>query len=162
MTIIEVAVVVGVLAILTAMGFVFSDSVQLGAKDEQRLSDVESIGFALEDWYLQKTDSVGATYPSTVMINDANYSGVFELGGARLVTPTDTDNRSLYSVSSVGGHAPDLNTYLYEPIRNDGSLCTTAVFNSGTPASDYCVRFNIYYREEATGDVVIYPSVRQQ
>ena len=64
------------------------------------------------------------------------------------------------ATNPAGTDTPSLTQYVYQPLKADGSLCTASP--SSTVVANRCVRFFLYYKDTATGQVIKLKSVHQQ
>ena len=142
-TIIEVAVVVVVVAILASIAFVGGGRFLNLTKDQEQRADVSELSLKLERYYKYKNvSSIGHEYPSCAdLIKD--FSSI--VGGDSLKKEMIKCNRSDWA----GGNNGEL---LYEASNVDDGDCTKPA--SG-PVSDVvavtCVKYSIIYKEFSTG-----------
>lgn len=168
-TVVEIAVVITIMAILLVLGIGSYTSSQVNARDHERKTTANNIAQALERFYRSgNTTQSGTTYPSGsypaadlasnaaflssilpgLDRNSYNYS--FNTSPASsFLAPLTSDNPPQESVSTNVNNATTTANIVYQPIRWTGSAwapCTTA-------ASQECRRFKLYYRSEATNTV---------
>lgn len=148
------------MGILLILGVVNLSSTQANGRDAERRTDVETIGLQLETYYTSGTDGVGTTgtvnlntYPSTAIIITGQPADIIKQEVAilrdidvnSLKAPGQTDSSSLTAATNntqtTAGVSPQptVNQYVYQPIKNDGTLCT---------GTEECRKFNLYYRLE--------------
>lgn len=171
-TIVELVIVLTIMGILLAVAVVNINASQVNARDSERKSDIEAIGFALEAYYSNEDsassgiyDMSGDSYPATINLStDAHFKTAFPDIDPKSVRAPDvevTSPRSL--VPATNGTAttagvlpqPTINSYVYQPLRKDGTLCTQI-----TQKGD-CRRFNLYYRLEGDNSVQMVTSRHQ-
>lgn len=159
-TIIELIVVVTILTVVLVIGVVNMRSAGLVANDEERKTDVTNFAKALEDYYLygntSATDPYVSTppnqYPATVSfgspITSATIASLLpDLNQDNLKAPGITDVATTLKMASnntttTSGVLPTVinDTYVYQPIASDGTLCDSLAKN--------CRKFYIYYKLE--------------
>lgn len=160
-TIVELIIVIVIMAILLALAVVNLRSSQVGARDDERKTDVANIARSLEAFYDSGVNGVGqGSYPGVNHMADLN-----TIGGSDAILP-DIDPQSLRAPNVATGDPvsliaatnntetttgvtpqPTLNTYVYQALQTDGSLCLDHLT---TP----CRRFNLYYLQES--DTTVY------
>lgn len=164
-TIIELIVVITVLTIILVVGIVNLRSGGTIANDEERKTDVANFAKALEDYYLygntSATDPYVSTppnkYPATAdfgspitsatiatLLPDLNQDNVKAPG---ITDPANTLIMATNNTANTYGVTPQptINTYVYQPLASDGSLCALSVTN--------CRKFYIYYKLESDGAI---------
>lgn len=160
-TIVELIVVIVILGIIMSLAVVSVINSQVGARDTEREEDVQAIARQMESIYDDSTFGtvVLASYPGTLQIDwltneiqdgldkralyspSANNTGPFSLISA------STANENPGSITPKPG--PNNDIYVYQPLKADGSLCGS----TGIAAHEICVRFNLYYWNEANNEV---------
>lgn len=159
-TIAELIIVIAVMGILLTLGVVNLRGQQSSARDSERNLDVESIAQHLETYYTSGNDTNAAsgTYPSTDMTSSLDnllvYLRDLDLKSATAPTLTTENSEGSSLIAATNNMqtpttvTPTLTTpdmYVYQPLKNDGNLCTLT--------TESCVKFNLYYRlENATAD----------
>lgn len=169
-TIVELIVTIIILVIMTTLVVARLSSTQASGRDQERQIDIETIATGLETYY-ENGDPI-------LSIPRGNYPGAAQVQAARIKSPpfsefldgvsqknfeaperTLTDSFGIdtnYSSSPPGSNADgsysetqarDLLAdyhYLYQPLKRDNTFCV-----------DYtdCVKFNLYYIEEATDNL---------
>jgi len=168
-TIVELIITITIMGILLTLAVVNVSTTQVNARDDSRKSDIEAIASNLESYYIGGTDNstVYHTYPSlslignaaniTSYLRDANINS-FLTPGKTDVTQTflgSTNAGSLPSIQTAAGVTPQptADTYVYQPIASDGSVC-----QAGNTA---CRKFNLYYYLEGSHSVVKLTSKNQ-
>ena len=162
-TVIEVLVVIIVMAILLTLAVVNVRSTQVNARNTERITDVENTALRLESYYdgpASSSSGGGSRYPGT---NSITLSGLktlfpdFDLNNVRHPNNDDTSTIDLVPATnnketpSEVTPKPDTETYVYQAINTDGTLCTNN-------ASQSCRRFNIYYLLEKDSTVQVLKS----
>lgn len=183
-TIVELVVVMTIMAILVSLGTFSAYRAQVNARDTERAADVASIARGLEERYKLgnsfavtnngSTELQAGQYPGnnelihtwghsrshiTPNIIDGGYDTQVFPGTtkASFTSPSDRyltwscvwactsrpDNPSAFIPSYVTP-ATDLDKYVYVPIDATGDVCCC----SG------CVRFELFYKKESTGELV--------
>lgn len=182
-TVVELVVVMVIMAILIAFTMVGITNSQIATRDRERQADIEILARGLEQRYVQgnpkATESNGMTragqYPGiNEMIHiDGQYRSTFTPGTIAGGYYTDalpgTTNDALFSptgqklaLSCVWACAPagtmsqitprtDADRYVYEPVDANGNICCCTG----------CVRFDLYYKKESTGELVKVTSKHQ-
>lgn len=156
MTIIELLTVMVIIGILSGLSLSIIDSYRYNGRDNERISDVESIARSFELSYLRDATSNGPSYPTTQRATDtANYGSLFTGQGLDKTKAPDTTSATsiIAAASNAQPQNPTKDQYIYLPLTSTGALC------NGT---DLCVRFILYYRLEATNAVQTVESIHQQ
>lgn len=163
-TIVELIITITIMGILLTLAVVNLNATQISARDVERKTDIETIATTLEAYYNSNdsshsgsVDLAGGSYPATLNIsNDTNLKTALPGIDPRVLRAPGvetTDPKSLTvaanNIQTVAGVLPQptISTYIYQPIKKDGSLCTKIV-NRGD-----CRKFNLYYKLEADGTV---------
>ncbi len=177
-TIVELMVTVVVLLVLITIVVVRLAATQASGRDQEREIDTAAIATGLEVYYQDGDDDAAIPkgyYPGATQILAAAggsppfgdlLEGVPEasfIAPERIVT-TSFGVDPNYATAPAGAN-PDgsydetqalalLTTYpyLYQPLRRDNTFCANYLD---------CVRFNLYYLEEETGDVITIRSKNQ-
>lgn len=165
-TIVELIIVVAILGILLVLGVVNLRGSQASARDAERKGDIEAIAIHLESFYVSGRD--GSTtlgrYPSTELANspaaasiqlnlrDIDLKSVMAPG---ITDPADTLIIATNTTQTTTGILPQptIDQYIYQPLQQDGSLCTSE--------AQMCQKFNLYYRLEADNTVYMVTSKNQ-
>lgn len=175
-TVVELVVVMVIMAILITFTMVSVTNSQVATRDRERQTDIEILARGLEQRYNQgnprATESGGMTragqYPGiNEMIHiDGQSRGTFTPGQIAGGYYTDVlpgiTNDAIYSPTGqklalscvwacapAGTMAPITNYtnngyYVYEPVDKNGNVCCCTG----------CVRFDLYYKKESTGELV--------
>lgn len=152
-TIVELLIVIAVMGILLVLGVVNLRSTQVDARDKERSSDIETIATALEAYYMNGT--TGSTsfgrYASTSLIGQETAT-LPDIDVKALKAP-DQSSYSLVAATCSGTcnqttsgmtPQPTINQYVYQPLQQNGSLCT---------GTQECRKFNLFYRTEVDNTV---------
>jgi prepilin-type N-terminal cleavage/methylation domain-containing protein len=155
-TLVELLITMTVMTILLVLAVVNLRSNEANARDEERKTDVLNIAKQLESYYEAGTDTNDpGVYPPTADINtEAEVKAVLpDLNPKSLRAPDVADSSAMsFTVATTNAaQTPAISTYIYQPLRSDGSLCDT--FDFGT--TEECQRFIIYYTLETTGTQTI-------
>lgn len=165
-TVIELVIVIVIMGILLTLAVVNLNNSQANARDAERMSDAESIAVMLEAFYRNaSTEStstpgtyVGKVYPPTsVLSSESTFKAAFPDADPKILRTPDvpisqpmrlvpaTNNYNAMNLTPMPGEgATDF--YVYQPLRADGTLCTTFI------ESNPCRKFNLYYRQETNGN----------
>ncbi len=158
-TIVELLIVITIMGVLLVLSVASLRSSQASSRDVERKTDIESIVLALDDYYINGSDlsiTVGK-YPSTSLvsnnftINDLKKTlrdiDIKSLTAPNVTNPTTTFKAAVNNTQTTAGVLPQptVDQYIYQPIMNDGTLCTLE--------SQECRKFNLYYRLEADNTV---------
>ena len=148
-TIVELIIVITIMGILLVLGVVNLRGSQMNARDTERKGDVESIALNMESFYTSGTDgsTIFGRYPSTTIIgNETTYLRDVDpktLASPGLSSPSLVPATCITTcVQTTAGVTPQPTeaTYVYQPVKSDGSLCATEL--------EECRKFNIYYKLE--------------
>jgi prepilin-type N-terminal cleavage/methylation domain-containing protein len=176
-TIVELIIVITIMGILLTISVVNLRGAQANSRDAERRTDIETIATHLEMFYTSGNDSstsVGTYPPTSVMTGvdgiaamTAQKAALRDIDPNSLIAPgapslPSTSTTSLVvatnNTQTIGGVTPppasatSQNQYVYQPIQQDGSLCT-----SGSA----CQKFNLYYMTEIDGVVQMVTSRNQ-
>lgn len=158
-TIVELLVVLAIMLILFGLGVAGVSLLQVSGRNEERRTDVENIARQIE---LNNTNGL-PSIPSS----QGSYLGTDPGGmGSPTMYPTifsDTDlaslrapgitapNWSLRMATSNGAQTPGDDDYIYQPLTDNGTLCTAATG---------CRKFTLWYKLEG-GNIEKIESKRQ-
>ncbi len=139
-TLVEVLIVVAIIGILTAVGFVSYDSIQSGARDSQRSSRVTILAEALEKYYDQNGE-----YPSCNAMADTTTNI-----SANTLVGIDTE------VLSVPGSADGTNSILPScaDLTTSDNFAYVGDGSNSCLSGSACLQYVLKYKEEATGNVI--------
>lgn len=160
-TIVELIITLSIMAILMTLAAVnLSDSLEKG-RDEERKTDVSNIIIFQEAAYNRTTTgsyftNTAALTPGTVNTINAWYQNIDRnnLRAPGVATSTYSLVAATNAVQTTSGVLPQptKDTYVYQPIETDGTVCNTV---------GACRKFNIYYFEESTDTVIMLTSRSQ-
>jgi len=165
-TVVELIITITIMGILLLLAVVNVSSTQQRARDDERTADVQAIAANLEDYYrvgIPSGVTPPGTYPIASVMSQSNTDirkTLLDVDPKSLVAPGKSLTfKSLIpatnATQTITGVTPQptIDTYVYQPISSNGSLCT--------PMTDYCRKFNIYYRLEGNVTVQTVTSRRQ-
>jgi prepilin-type N-terminal cleavage/methylation domain-containing protein len=150
-TLVELLITMTVMTILLVLAVVNLRSNEASARDEERKTDISVIAQQLENYYEAEVDAANAgAYPSTIAVDtEAEITALLPDLDTKVLRAPDVATSSTMSFTVATTNAaqtPDISTYIYQPLKDDGSLCTTD--DQGT--ANECRRFIIYYTLENT------------
>jgi prepilin-type N-terminal cleavage/methylation domain-containing protein len=167
-TIVELIITITIMGILLVLGVVNLRGTQANARDDERKTDIEAIAVQLESYYTSGNDAstTFGRYPSTGIIGNERVT-LRDIDPKSLATPgapVDANNIPISSLVAATGVAqiqttagvtpqPTINTYVYQPVQADGTLCTTG--------AQECRKFNLYYMLETDSTVYMVTSKNQ-
>jgi len=154
-TIVELIITITIMGILLTLAVVNVNTTQLKSRDNERKADVESIATALESFFsiggnnpmpLGRYPSIGLVSPGNVVLNlrDVDLKSFTAPGAA---SSDATFIAATNNVQTAVGilPAPTISTYVYQPIKSDGTLCLSSDVD--------CRKYNIFYRLEVDNAV---------
>lgn len=150
-TLVELLITITIMVTLVTLAVISLRGNQIGARDEERKTDVAVIAQQLENYYTSGTDSAAATgsYPPTQTVDtEAEIKTTLrdlDLKALRAPDVTDASPMSFSVATSSTQPSPSLNSYIYQPLTSSGTLCQTA----GTE----CRQFTIFFVLEADGSL---------
>jgi len=166
-TIVELIITITIMGILLVLGVVNLRGTQANARDDERKTDIEAIAMQLESYYTSGNDAstTFGRYPSTSIIGNERVT-LRDIDPKSLATPgaaVDANNIPISSLVAATGGAqiqttagvtpqPTINTYVYQPVQADGTLCTGVL---------ECRKFNLYYMFETDNTVYMVTSKNQ-
>ena len=166
-TIIELIIVIVILGILSAIVVFTPNNFQESSDSKEQANDTANITRRLETAYSAQ-DIGSPSYPSTVeFVSDVSSrtrtmsrtdAEIFKAPASSSSSVVAATNTS--ATNPAGTDTPSLTQYVYQPLKADGSLCTASP--SSTVVANRCVRFFLYYKDTATGQVIKLKSVHQQ
>lgn len=155
-SVVELLIIIVVMGILLTLAVVNLRSSQINGRDAERKADIESIMSHLETFYTTGTDGsieVGR-YPSTAIIGNET-TLLRDIDTNSLMAPgIDTISNTFKASDNTGvivqttaavSPQPTIDQYVYQPIKRDGTLCTTE--------TDECRSYNLYYMLEIDNEV---------
>lgn len=153
-TIVEVTIIVVVVGILASIVTISIANARTISRDNTWRLNAQAIASKLELYYKQGKDitTLGMTYPTTKTITN-DFSKVID-NPAVSESPTSSGNSLFAATTASRLSANDVNTgvYIYQPFDSNGKLCVTAP----------CVRYVLYYYNQAHNTVRWIDSLRQQ
>ena len=163
-TIVELLIVIALMGILLTLSVVNLRSTQIGSRDTERKTDIDSVASHLEIFYKVGTDNstLLGRYPSTAELNSGtNIQTNLRDADLKSFTPPGATSADTGFVSATNNTQttagvlpqPTISTYVYQPLQQDKSLCTLS--------SQACTKFNLYYKLETDGIVYTKTSKNQ-
>ena len=164
-TLVEILVTIAIMVILLTLAVVNISSTQVSQRDSERAAEVAAIANNLETFYKTGVNSstVLGRYPSTALLANGATSikAFFPYMDMETVTAPDAASvtasfiPATNDIESTAGvnPKPTVSQYVYQPIQNDGSLCTAETQD--------CRRFALFYRTEV-GNTVVKVSSKHQ
>ena len=158
-TIVELIIVITIIGILLTLAVVGLNGTQAKARDDERKTDVATIGTYLENYFTAGAPINGpGQYPPTELASeqwlkpylpDADLKAFTAPGSS---SPYDSFIPAINNTTTTSGVLPQPTTtqYVYQPLRADGSLCAND--------TQECRKFNLYYRLESDDMVYRYES----
>ena len=173
-TVVEILVVIVLIGILLALALARLGSSQVGSRDDALKKDAESIARGLEDYYKSGNSTYSLApgrYPSTDEFRHASGENIPSIGaqvtggyldtwlsGIRLATTSKlrlitTAGQTPENTTNINNSTP-VGVITYEPLKFEPANGTDPDrFSFCTTKTDECVKYNLYYRNEAN-DVV--------
>lgn len=171
-TLIELLITITIMGILLTLTVVSLRSSQAVARDEERKTDVAAIAQALESYYNGDIDSEASvesavnnklsygfydsgSYPPTAYF--ANQASIekallsLDMSAIRAPGVAESAAPSLVGATTTGTQSPNTSTYIYQPLKADGTLCSVGATPNGP--SDVCRDFTLYYQLETVSGV---------
>ena len=179
-TLIELLITITIMAVLLTLTVVSLRSSQAHARDEERKTDVAAIAQALENYFngdIDREASVDsvvnnklsyslyneATYPPTAYFTDEDSIRkaleTLDVLAIRAPGVATTAAPSLIGATTTGTQSPTTSTYIYQPLKADGTLCNVGSTPNGP--SDTCRDFTLYYQLETVSGVQTITSKRR-
>ena len=171
-TAIEIVITLVVMAILMTLAVVSLSGSQARARDDERASNAGTIARHLDSLYSSNREftnppsgpvfAIRGSYPASNMLsNETARASLFkDLPATILIDPSKDTSAQTITVAtnaneSTSGVTPQPSLasggypVVYQPLTRNNTLCTvyTAV------EANRCVRFNLYYFQEATSSV---------
>ncbi len=162
-SIIELLIVITIMGVLLTLAVVNMRGAQINARDAERKGDIESIALHLEAFYKTGVDSttVFGRYPAIALagsassitgaLRDVNLKSFTPPGASGPDTGFKAATNNIQTTSGVLPQ-PTIITYVYQPLKQDGTLCDSYT---------YCQKFNLYYMLEADNTVYMVTSKNQ-
>jgi len=157
-TIIELLVVIVVLGILLLVATNRFFGSQADARDVDRKADVDTIARRLEIVFADRLLGA-ASYPRTTDMAEGGtaLTGI-EPEALRVPGVTNSQTMSLTVATNATATTtgvlpqPTISQYVYQPLTAANALCNSSLV---------CVKFNLYYRAEASNTVIKIVSLNQ-
>jgi prepilin-type N-terminal cleavage/methylation domain-containing protein len=148
-TLIELAIVIVIIAVLAAITIFTYAKVQVNARDSTRSSRATAIGEALEKYYGKYGE-----YPSCSQMTQSGSQVASLLGidQSILVTPTASSSTT-NSIAGCSNLTAGTGSDVYAYVGDGTSACST-----GTA----CASYTLQYRQEATGGIIISVQAQHQ
>lgn len=149
-TLVELLITMTVMTILLVLAVVNLRSNEATARDEERKTDVAVIAQQLENYYEAEVDAgTAGVYPSTIAVDtEAEIKALLPDLNPKVLRAPDVAESSAMSftvaTTSSSTQSPTIGTYIYQPLKADGSLCTSDDWG----AANECRKFVIYYKLE--------------
>lgn len=156
-TIVELIITLTIMAVLMSLAVVNLTSSLAHGRDEERETDVNNIIIFQETAYNRSTTRsyfhTGSVASNAII--EIYYQNIDRnnLRAPGMVAPNYSLVAAGNNIQTAAGVSPQplKTTYVYQPIRSDGTLCT----------SGDCRKFNIYYYSESTSSTVMMTSRSQ-
>ena len=148
-TVAELVLVIFILGILISLSVGAYVDYQEGARDRERKADIGIISQSIERYYRTNAVATGATYPVTT-VGVAGLTTIIDNSDA--TTAPQQTSTSMVIATTAATQTPTVSEYIYQPLNVDGTLCAVAP----------CVKFKLYSRLEANGEIITQNSLRQQ
>ena len=157
-TIVELVIALTIMAILMTLAVVNLSDTLAKARDDERKTDVSNIIVFQESAYNRSTSRSyfhNASVASAAAI-EVYYANIDRnnLRAPGVVAPNYSLVIATNTTQTAAGVLPQPTntTYVYQPLESDGTICND---------SASCRKFNIYYREESTGNTIMMTSRSQ-
>lgn len=152
-TVVELAVVIIVMAMLLVLGVVAFRGMQAAARDKERQADIQALANYLESLYPREIRQgtvvikPAGEYPSRQALSQPSQRWrVFaELESGVWKSPGASTNDAVQLAPTSGTIMPHHTTYLYEPISGTGGPCET----TGSTPDKQCRSFRLHYTLES-------------
>lgn len=153
-TLVELAVTIAVIALLVGIAGFATAGFREESRDDERRTKVSNIATFLDGAYTSGFTGLGdmrGSYPSTNHITSNGIDSVFRGFDQENLKAPDSESTSLVVATNsqqtpTGVRPrPTINTYVYQPLRSNGGLCTYV--------SHECRKFNIFYKLENVDDI---------
>lgn len=163
-TMVELIITIVIIGILAGIVVFTPKTFLVTSRNQERVDDVASIARRLEQAYGSQ-DLGHPAYPSTAELA-ADIAGdtrtMTRIQPEALQAPGGSANSVVSATSTstsdpAGANTPTIKQYVYQPLTAAGALCSA---NPSTASP--CVRFFLYYRDEATSSVKSIKSMHQQ
>jgi prepilin-type N-terminal cleavage/methylation domain-containing protein len=141
-TLVELAIVIVIIAVLASITIFTYAKVQVNARDTTRANSTQALGEALEKYYGKNGE-----YPSCAQMTQSGSQVAALLGIEQsiLLTPTASSGTT-NSITGCSNLSAGAGSDVYAYVGDGTSTCTT-----GTACSNYTLQ----YRQEGTGGIII-------
>lgn len=139
-TIVEIIVVITAIAILATIGMVSYSNMQVRARDNERIADIDTMAGSLESYY----ERFGK-YPDLATITGGTFIATELRVSESALTSPNAGSVSAPAYSYVSPASTNPTQYGYVAYRDTGTT------NQCTLATQTCTRFVLSYTPEQTG-----------
>ena len=147
-TVVEIAVVLTIMAILLTMASMSLSSSEKGSRDNERRADLSMMAQCLESNFNNTQEYFGTIADMEKCPKSAEFMTPPKASAPATVLATNNTT----TVSGVRP-LPTKDTYVFQPLTATGALCTA-------PATMPCVNYNLYYFSELENVVKKVPRTR--
>ena len=147
-TVVEIAVVLTIMAILLTMASMSLSSSEKGSRDNERRADLSMMAQCLESNFNNTQEYFGTIADMEKCPKSAEFMTPPKASAPATVLATNNTT----TVSDVRP-LPTKDTYVFQPLTATGALCTA-------PATMPCVNYNLYYFSELENVVKKVPRTR--
>ena len=147
-TVVEIAVVLTIMAILLTMASMSLNSSEKGSRDNERRADLSMMAQCLESNFNNTQEYFGTIADMEKCPKSAEFMTPPKASAPATVLATNNTT----TVSGVRP-LPTKDTYVFQPLTAKGALCTA-------PATTPCVNYNLYYFSELENVVKKVPRTR--
>ena len=147
-TVVEIAVVLTIMAILLTMASMSLSSSEKGSRDNERRADLSMMAQCLESNFNNTQEYFGTIADMEKCPKSAEFMTPPKASAPATVLATNNTT----TVSGVRP-LPTKDTYVFQPLTATGALCTA-------PATTPCVNYNLYYFSELENVVNKVPRTR--
>ena len=147
-TVVEIAVVLTIMAILLTMASISLSSSEKGSRDNERRADLSMMAQCLESNFNNTQEYFGTIADMEKCPKSAEFMTPPKVSAPATVLASN----NTITVSGVRP-LPTKDTYVFQPLTATGALCTA-------PATTPCVNYNLYYFSELENVVKKVPRTR--
>ena len=147
-TVVEIAVVLTIMAILLTMASMSLSSSEKGSRDNERRADLSMMAQCLESNFNNTQEYFGTIADMEKCPKSAEFMTPPKASAPATVLATNNTT----TVSGVRP-LPTKDTYVFQPLTATGALCTA-------PATTPCINYNLYYFSELENVVNKVPRTR--
>lgn len=142
-TITELIISISVIGVLSVMSFVYLPSALQRARNNEKLTDIKSLGRFFEQRYKENASLSYPTYPSSATFS-ADLSALLNSGLKDVAIPPGQSTNGVVLATSTADQTSSVTTqnYIYQPFSATGALC------ANHSASSPCTHYKIWYRLE--------------